>query len=131
MFVRVQLRTSQWADAAATMLRFAVACDANGATQSQRRCYLATLVVHLHAHEAEQAAGCLRDCEAVPAFHGSEECLAAVDLLDVSTLTQNLRGRAPWRGSLSSRARRSVCGHRGPTTTTMRWAWGTPLSALP
>jgi hypothetical protein len=72
------------------MLRFAVACDANGATQSQRRCYLGALVVQLHAHDAEQAAGCLRDCTAVPAFHGSDECLAAVDLLDVRTHTSGL-----------------------------------------
>ena len=43
--VVLQLRTKKWADAVATLLRFAVACDANGAEQSQRRAYLGAVVV--------------------------------------------------------------------------------------
>ena len=46
---------ARWADAVGALLRFAMSCDAAGASNAQCKCYLSAVIVWLHAGSAAQA----------------------------------------------------------------------------
>jgi gamma-soluble NSF attachment protein len=75
------LRSQQWTDAVAMLLRFAVACQSTGASNSQCKSYLGAIVVWLYAENAKQAWLTYQDALAVDAFISSDEAFAADALL--------------------------------------------------
>mmetsp|Transcript_20692 Transcript_20692/g.39324 ORF Transcript_20692/g.39324 Transcript_20692/m.39324 type:complete len:320 (+) Transcript_20692:17-976(+) len=80
--IQLQIRNRRYGEAAGTLMRFAVACEKNQSKLSQCKSYLGAIVVLLYAQEVSQADAILGDCMVMEGFIGSDECLAASDLLE-------------------------------------------------
>ncbi|XP_022873554.1 gamma-soluble NSF attachment protein-like [Olea europaea var. sylvestris] len=75
----------RYADAATFLLRLALAADKCNATHSQCKAYLSAIIVHLYAHDFQQAEKCYNDCCQVEAFLNSDQNRAASRLLSAYT----------------------------------------------
>lgn len=76
------VRQQQWSDAVAMLMRFAAACDACSARNSECKAYLGAVVVWLYAEQASSAWATYQDALGVDAFMSSDEAFAADALFD-------------------------------------------------
>jgi len=84
--IAAQVEAKKFADAAGTLMRFAVICEKLGQNNSMCKAYLGAVVVLLYAEDAAGAQSTFNDCVNIPGFSGSDEANAAEDLIDAYSL---------------------------------------------